>query len=352
MAPIDFAPYTYTPILGVRPAEMQALEETAPGTKDALLPYVVLQPWTTARHIENVVAKVEAAVGNRPIIVDVTNEVYSGTSRRPVHDVFDLFRNSSNGYRSWYAFVANHENYIPSVQLTDPSQIQNQVPALADLDRGAVVRLTEAMFPFAADIARLFRAFEPRSSIYFILDFQRQNHDILLKTAIAINTVRNIRAVLPGCVISVSASTFPESFVDLDEQDIFERRLHQQVVDNLGANNTIYCDRASVRAERQGGGGGAPAPRIDNALPARWEFFREPEIEDREMAYQSAAARAVASAGWTDLGIWGTQIIDQTASGAVNSIRSPKLSTAARINIHLHRQLGNNPNLTEIDWVD
>ncbi len=159
MPQINFTDFGYVPILGVRPAEMQALEELPSPAKDGTLPYIVLQPWTTAKQIENVVARVDAAFGKRPIIVDVTEAIYSGDSRRPVHDIFDSFRDSSGGYKNWYDFVANHENYVPSLQLGDPNQLARQIPIVASLARGVVVRITEIMFPFAEGIADLFRGF-------------------------------------------------------------------------------------------------------------------------------------------------------------------------------------------------
>lgn len=351
MAPFEFGRYSYVPILGVRPAEMQALEESSPSIKDKLLPYIVLQPWTTAKQFDNVITRVEATVGSRAVIVDITDEIFLG-NRRPVHDRIDELRDSGSGYKNWIDFLGEHPTYLPSVQLGDPTQLSTQVQNLSVLDRCVVVRLTELMFPYAADIARQFRGIIIHDRILFILDFQRQNRDILLKELIAANTIRSIRAVIPECYVSVSASTFPESFVDLDEQDIFERRLYDQVTVNVGGERFIYCDRASVRAERQGGGGGAPAPRIDNALPTKWQFFREPDEDDREVAYQLAAGRAIASSGWQDLGIWGTEAIKRTADGRENSIISAKLATAARINIHLHTQLGGGAAALEIEWSD
>ena len=70
--------------------------------------------------------------------------------------------------------------------------------------------------------------------------------------------------------------------------------------------------------ERQLGGGGPPAPRIDNALPTVWEFFRvssEDADVDRDEAYRMAALATVRSPGWTNLGIWGTREIISTANG-------------------------------------
>lgn len=331
---------------------MSALEETLPADKDKLLPYINLQPWGVSRQFENTMARVEAAVGHRPIIVDLAIDSNPDT-RRPVHDTLDILRDSRNGYANWYAFLQEHENYIPAVQLTDLDELASQLDAVQNLNRGAVFRLTEQMFRFAPDIARQFRGVDDESSLLFVLDFQRQNRELLNRAAASIALAEGIRAELASAFISFSASTFPDSFVDLTHQDIFERRFFNLVVDQLGTDNTIYCDHGSVRAEREGGGGGAPAPRIDNARPHVWHFFREADEEDRPTAYQMAASAAMRSASWHNLGIWGTQQIRITAAGG-GAIESPVRSTAVRINIHLHAQgnYGDGPAPEESTWSD
>src|SRR6185437_6554606 len=97
MAAVDFNDFSYVPLLSVRPSEMSALEETLPSVKDALLPYIFLQPWVASKEFENTVAKVEAAVGHRPVIVDLT-DAPAPANRRPVHDSIDALREPSDGY--------------------------------------------------------------------------------------------------------------------------------------------------------------------------------------------------------------------------------------------------------------
>lgn len=348
---MDFNAFHYVPIIGVRPSEMQALEELPSHVKTGILPLVVLQPWTTAKEFPSTLAKVAASTAGKPIIIDITDEVFDGT-RRPVHDVFDELRDSKDGYAAWRHFVEENEAFTPVIQLLDPKSITPQIHAFKAMGRGIVIRLHEQIFGLAGNIAQLFKAYQYNDDVYFILDFQRQDKLILNKALIATNTCKAIRDHLPDCYISVSASTFPTSFTDIVEQEIFERNFYALVADQIGYAQHIYCDRASVRAERQNGGGGAPAPRIDNALSAKWKFFREAEEEDRDDAYQLAAKRATKCPEWVDLGIWGTEMIKRTAAGEENGIYSPKMSTSARINIHMYVQAGAPEPAAEVEWSD
>jgi hypothetical protein len=103
----------------------------------------------------------------------------------------------------------------------------------------------------------------------------------------------------------------------------------------------IYSDRGSARVERQQGGGGAPAPRIDYPLQLDWDFFRS---DDRVgfAGYQQQSQRLMATARtgpWNpSLRVWGTQMIERTAAGDTSAIGSPQKATAARINLHLQLQ--------------
>ncbi len=348
---MDFSAFGYVPILGVRPSEMQAVEELSPQVKTGILPFVILQPWTTAKEFASTVAKVTACTSGKPIIVDLTDEVFDG-NRRPVHDAFDVLRDSKGGYLAWRTFIDENPAFTPTVQLIDPKELVPQIQAFKAMGRGVVVRLHENIFSFASDIAKLFKGYPSNEDVYFILDFQRQDKNILLKALVAANTCKAIRNELGDCFISVSASTFPTSFTGIVEQEIFERRFYGLVADSVGYDRNIYCDRASVRAEKQGGGGGTPAPRIDNALATKWKFFREAEEEDRDEAYQLAADRAMKCHDWKDMGIWGTEMIKKTAAGDENAIYSPKMSTSARINIHMHVQAGLEEHPGEVEWSD
>ncbi|MGY4197880.1 beta family protein [Bradyrhizobium sp. USDA 4520] len=352
---VDFSEFSYVPILEVRPSEMTAMEELAPSDKERLLPHITLRPWLSAHHIEPVIAKIEAAVGHRPVIVDVTHDPFvSGEGRKPVHDSLDALRDPTDGYSNFYDFVDEHEKFVPTLQLASRREVPAQIPRARALGRGIVVKLTEPGFGASVEIAEQLTGMD-QEKVYFIFDYQRQNRELLARAAGAIALINGIREILPDCFVSVSASTFPSSFVGIHRQAIFERLFYDEVVRQVQARKVIYSDTGSVRKERQAGASGPPPPRIDNAMPREWAFFRVDDDDlDRDAAYQRAATRAIRSEGWMNLGVWGTTQIINTANGAA-AIISPQRSTAVRINIHLHQQANFGalpaPDV-ESDWTD
>jgi hypothetical protein len=237
------------------------------------------------------------------------------------------------------------------------------------MGRGLWVHLQPFAFPILQDIVR---AVAERTNggdgVVFFIDFGKGNQNFLLKQVEATEYVRTIFRDAPSAFAAQSGSSFPDAFVDLGNQDIYERQLFDGVALHVDNPKFIYSDRGSARAERQAGGGGTPSPRIDYAQAQRWTFFRDssevnPDADfdqrkaARTQAYIEQAAFAVSGDIWDpDLHIWGTQMIERTALGDVMAINSPASSTAARINIHLHRQLFyDDPGAmyhTDEDWTD
>jgi len=149
-----------------------------------------------------------------------------------------------------------------------------------------------------------------------------------------------VRLKCPKAKIAISASSFPNSFTGIDSQEIYERALFDKVAKNFGSH-VIFSDRGSARAEKQQGGGGLPAPRIDYPKKNEWFFFRQSvALSSPFDGYQAQALNLMKSKYWDKgLKLWGCQMIERTASGDSQGISSPNRSTAVRINLHLHRQI-------------
>ena len=353
----DLLEVNYIPLLSVRPAELRALKELPNKTKDSLLPSLTLRPWTTAHYLAAVLDKIEDAYGDRPLIADAGSPEPVEGGIRPVHHELAVLRNPANGYEKWYEFLLAHPNYIPTLQLSEIGEVGLEIDRLADLGRGLVIRVPEYAFSTAANWVHLAKASVPEARICVLFDYEQKNRDLLTRAAAIRTLSANILEQSPTCSVALSASSFPMEFTGRSDQEIYERRLFNEVRQALDGGNLIYSDRGSARAERQTGGGGTPAPRIDLAGTEQWSFFREEDDGDRNAAYFTAAKRAMNDPLWDDeLQVWGTQMIRRTADKDDDAIVSPARSTAARISIHLQQQeFYNNPDEkydTDEDWQD
>jgi hypothetical protein len=347
---------------------MRALEELPEQDKDSLFPIFPLKPWMSSKHLDSTLARIEQAYGARRFFVDIA-EPEPVEKRRPVHDEIDELLVPDHGYANWCEFVETRPNLIPAVQLGDPAQLAAQLERLHALGRGALVPVAEFAFPLLTQIVQAVAARTGGGErVCFLLDLGKGTKDLLLRQIECTEHVRAVLAGAPEAFVSLSASSFPTSFVNLDAQDIYERQLFDSIALHVGSPKLIYGDRGSARAESQQGGGGTPSPRIDYAQTGRWLFFRDeteidPDADEegrraaRVQGYIDQADALVTSDAWDpDLHVWGTQMIERTALGDEGAISAPVSSTAARINIHLHRQIYfDDPSAgyeTDEDWID
>ncbi len=344
-------------MLSVRPAEIVALRELPERDKDRMLPFFQLRPWVSAHRLDNALDKLTEAYGDRPFFISLS-EPEALEKRRDVHDELDRLRLSDGGFNAWCGFVENLPNVMPSLQLTDVTQFDRQAARLHGLGRGTIVHIERAAFQFLRQIAvRTAASTDAGTDVIFVLDFGRQTKSFLLHEAEAAGYVRTLLEVAPNARVAVSASSFPDSFTAITAQAIYEREVYNTLSSQFGGG-VVYSDRGSARAERQTGGGGSPAPRIDYARGKEWHFFRSDSDDERATAYQLPAQTLMNDKKVWDpsLRVWGTQMIERTALGDEGAIISPARATAARINIHLHQQTfyGDPSGLYETDeeWTD
>jgi hypothetical protein len=322
-------------MLSRRPGEMRALEELPNLTKDRVLPVIHLRPWVGSHRLENATSRIADAYGDRRVVIAMGER--EQPNERPVHGQLEALRQPAHGYREWCEFFETHENYIPAMQFSpEVPQEEAQIARLFGMNRGLMVIVERPAFGRMAVIARrLGERSEGGQGVCFVIDFGVAGRDHLQVAAVAAGYIDTIRAYAPEAKIALSASSFPDSFVGINDQPIYERRLFDTLPNH---DRLVYSDRGSARVERQTGGGGQPAPRIDYPLFDMWDFYRSDDTVGFE-GYREQAIELMASANWNPaLRVWGTQMIERTAAGDTSAIGSPQKATAARINLHLQMQ--------------
>ncbi|RYD94540.1 MAG: hypothetical protein EOP50_09355, partial [Sphingobacteriales bacterium] len=249
-----WADVAYLPILGMRPAEMRALEELPGQTKDALLPLIPLRPWVGSHHLQSAFDRIEKSYGLRPVIVSVGER--ETAKDRPVFAELDRLREPDDGFANWCEFIEAHPNYIPVTQLgIDPAQEPGQISRLHGLQRGLVLHLEQPTFGALGAISTIVGALTGGGDgVCFIVDFGVAAADHLQVAAQALGYIQTLRAHSPNAYIGISASSFPNGFANLPQQPIYERQLFNEVSGNAGAEMLIYSDRGSARAEQLSGG--------------------------------------------------------------------------------------------------
>lgn len=329
----------YCPLLYTRVAEIKALFQLSSAAKDRMFPIFVARPWPNSKELARIWDKLEEAFGNRRFGLDLDESRAMPNGSRVSEDFSALF-DPASGFQNYYNAVSDLQWAIPVLRYQGGEfpQLEGQVAHATDLDRGFIVRITNGKIHNAVDTAR--HIAQLSSDAVFIIDCG-WTRDILQQENWASMLISAISESNPEAEIAVTGSTFPSSFNGMGSRKVEplqERVLFSNLVRQHNRVSLIYGDWASTRPPS------SPSPmrnipRIDLPESGDWIFFRRDPNSAPLETYEHIAQRAVSDPAWpSDLMIWGTYTILNTANGLPGAIRSPGTAAAARINIHLHRQ--------------
>lgn len=327
--------FAYCPRILARRAEIKALFQLPASSKDMILPMIAAAPWPNAKHLIRTWEKISEALGPRRYALDIDTTYVGSGSPRPAAAEFAALRDPADGYASYYRQLEELPNAIPVFRMVEDAQaIRRQLEHVERLDRRLFVRICFGGPHFALSTLAEIKA----SGIDFVLFVDAEwERELLLREAWAQRVIEQITDVAEHVEVVVCGSSFPDSFADIrarKELAAEERRLFGNMTRRFNQVRITYGDWASTRP-RQPPTPMNIVPRIDIALPQSWISFRQSEEEN----YADIARRVVADSTWLQQPkIWGINTIEWTAEELPGAIKNPEANTAARVNIHLHRQ--------------
>ena len=337
----------YVPILHTRVAEVKALSNVPTPLKDFIFPLFVLRPWQNASHIDFFWDKVTDAISDRPFAVDLDGQ-YEIKAGRSSDQEFDALRNPQGGFQEYFDFVRAHSQFaVPVIQHrgADAECVSEQARLANQLGRGAFYRLPVG----SAQALTLLTD--------HVLD-QVERLVVVIDAGWGLNILEHqvwASGVVDRCMQAeeqpefvVAGSSFPNSFSHIrgrEELPIYERELFSAVSRRHNEAEITYGDWGSTRPPSSSGGGGEIPPRIDWPRLGDWVCFRADDGE----SYQDVANSVIEEDDWDpDHSSWGMYLIQSTAEGAPNGIRTPGAAAAARINLHLISQAAHGVH----DWTE
>lgn len=325
----------YCPRLLTRTAEMKALLQLPPSSKDLLFPMLGLAPWPNAKLFELTWEKVSEAFANRRFAVDLDRTFSASSPSRPSVQEFKALFDSSNGFENYFRALEPISTAIP---VFVPTSIENeqrkQLSHVERLDRGLFFRVSNEISDIQI-IKNLDWLLATDHEFVLFVD-AGWRRDLLFRQAWVQNIVERVRGAEDRVEVVVCGSSFPDSFSEggaRSECDIVERRLFANMRRAFNEMRMTYGDWGSTRPRVEP----VPmniVPRIDLPMIASWVAFRG-EDED----YSEIARRTLIDVVWGQQPeIWGTKSIVWTAEEMPGAIKGQAGAAAARINIHLHRQ--------------
>jgi hypothetical protein len=245
-------------------------------------------------------------------------------------------------YSNWIEFVERHQWVWPCIQSRGQSEaeLRQQIGAIQALGRSYCMRIVRDRFP--SNIEEIVAAFAAGGAADFAIILEGGWTRDPLSLAVWFDGVigeslREIDATVPVVLSCTSMPKMFSTFSGVTPVPFSNRQLVDQISRRSNRARVIYGDWGSTRPREDGGFANRPLDRIDYPTDGAWYIVRN---KDDEWDFEAAAEELIKNSGVWDgnLGIWGEEMIFQTAINEEIGIDTPQKNVAARVNIHLHRQ--------------
>ena len=350
---------TYVPTLAVRAGEMNGLEFLPAVSKDRMVPVFLLAPWVNSRNLERTIERIERAYPRRPYFLDFDRDyVPKDADNSLAQSEWLVLRNSSNRFEAWWSFCKKFPTIMPCLQLDEQERgdIEAQVRGIQESEREFCLRIELTRIP--PNLQMVVNLLQGIGTADFSVVIEGGwMIDPLTLYARAEGVITELLEDLDGRVpIVVSCTSMRKGFSDIVgivEHPFSNHQLLDQLRRDTNRDILLYGDWGSTRP-REDSFGQAPFPRIDYATEDSWHFSRNRE---EEWDYRKSAEAIIESSIWDgELGIWGEEMIRNTARNPEFAIDTPQKNIAARVNVHLHRQALYGDDISGMDldedWVD
>lgn len=337
----------YVPTLAIRPSEMRALESLPKEIKNQITPCILLAPWVHTTSLKRAIERIEGAFPNRAYFLDIDRDYHYPNPENPAQQELRCLSDPAN-WKKWFEFIRENRYAHPCIQFENKSkpEIRQQIEVTQELGRRYCIRI-ERVRP-AINLDEIVSTFEEEGS--------DTNLTIILEGGWTVDALRlfawfeglmakRLRGVHNNVPIVISCTSIPKMFSDfsgINRVPFNNRRLVRKIQEGHEHAAIIYGDWGSTRPRENTDGGMRPIDRIDYPTDDAWYIVRNPS-EDWD--FKRAAEELVDSEIWdSNLDAWGAEMIRQTnvkekisLDGRIG-IGSHQQNTAARVNIHLHRQ--------------
>jgi hypothetical protein len=346
---------SYVPTLAVRASEMNGLEFLPAATKDRMAPCFLLAPWPNSHSLEKAIIRIEKAFHNRQYLLDIDRDyIFTNLENEGQREFADLL-NPTNAFENWRRFVADHEWVLPCVQTRGQSQaeILQQIRAFQEMGRPYFGRIVLQRFP--DNFSEIVSAFAASGSADFaiLLEGGWTVDPLTLSAWFAGLISGGLQTIDANVPAIVSCTSIPKLFSAYNSRTpatvgFTNRQLVEQVARTSNRARLIYGDWGSTRPREDGGIASRPIERIDYPSSTAWHIARN---KDEAWGFQRASEAIIGDPAWDpDLGIWGIEMITNTAINPALGINTPQKNVASRVNIHLHRQAFFGADMDRVDF--
>lgn len=370
MPRINFSSFDYYPDLLCSVGEHMGYRHLSAADKDRILPIFQLSRRGSAPDLTEVRQAIRDSAGDRPFILDLDSRIapdpYEAQNpQNPAQEARRLAQeraaqasynaelesllDPTDGFANWRRTVATFPNAIPMLKFNDPDaeglSILRQAALLARDGGSLAIRFREDDSESAADtIATLASVLDSIDQLLIILDCGQHRQRLDDRVEFLQRTMRGILAGLEiGQRSRVRAVCMSNSFT-APNNDLFATRTNLDWRIWRRAREGFPFAYGDYAATPRPAAHSSFIPRDWRAtvvypLAESWTIYRHPDAGD-ETGYVSGTQELLEREDFEPApDTWGTNLIRRAAAGTAQDELSARFWYAAKVNIHIHRQI-------------
>ena len=366
MTSVNFSQFSYYPSLQCSEPEQIAYKELSPEDKSAIIPIIELSQIKNESSFEETIKAVHSLLESRPFILDLSkdrapqayvakqNPDYSKikkiqTAQDRYNDSLLSLLTPTDGFSAWRDCVAEFPNAIPVLQFTDPAtQAKNILRQAVQLWKSGVEKMAIRVCLETSDdifdvIGQIVACLDTAAQLLLIVDCGQGRQQIAERSEFAKKAVaRVIEELDPSQVLNLSAVCLHDSYTNPpDGATLYESYSRELWREASSGYPFLFGDYAGYRRLKKTSTfmPGEWKAQVVYALPESWIIYRHPNAQDAQGWI--AGSKAIVQDNNFDDGLdcWGSDLVKSAAMGTLDPHGSARYWHAAKINMHIHRQI-------------
>jgi len=373
MPKVDFSAYPYYPALQCSFPEHHGYRQLSNEDKDALLPiWELKQRDFEDPDFNGAIQDIKTSVGNRNFVLDLCKDpapppfVPSGkklsaseeariqtqaATQQSYNAALAKLLDPTDGFKAWREFVTPFPTAVPTLQFTDASS-----QSAAILRQGALLArsgsIAVRISPETADeifdvIIQLISILDSAEALLIIFDCGYGRTGIADRAAFAKQGISRVlseidvlqRANLRAVCLS---NSFPNASHDgLKPYENLDWTLWQEASEafpfTFGDYGAIHRRKSTTMYVP-----GDWRATVIYPLNDKWLIYRDPNSKDQQ-GWITGSREVLTAAEKDKTNCWGASMVENAAKEKIEECKSPRFWYAAKVNMHLHRQIASSP---------
>lgn len=380
MTQVDFSQYAYFPCLQSTEHEHMAYRHLSDDDKSAIIPILEISQSKNEATFQTSVEMIADTADGRPFILDLSKKgappAYlpkgdpDNEKAKKVQASQDAYNashftylNAYDGFSEWRQLMKKFPTAIPTLQFTDPETQGNSILRQAMLLSGAgseciAVRITPETNPAIFEVvSQVISILQSSSRLLIILDCGQRRTTISQRAEFASDAIaRILEGIEPSQMHDVNALCLSDFFTTpsnaaLNSWENNSWNLWAEATETFpflfgdyGANHRFNKQNTFMPGDWKA--------TVVFPLEEQWLIYRHPDAQDAD-GWIIGAQEISNHPDFDDFpNCWGGELLEKAVGGDTTGGASARFWHAAKINMHIHRQIGYAPDKIGIDAAD